>query len=905
MQHQGQMKNIASDMRPLSNNKRPCRKTSAEIVSEAKSILAGGGSGARLVVTRRPITPREPRPGRHLYGRVAPEGRPPSAFSLRYLQFESRALPSLEPIPQITQSFDDAPTLPSRSQIVQRSESTSSLYGTYLENGEDSNNNQKRGKLPALLQPPKIAASLDNLLVEMPPHKDFSAMKDHPLRKIQAKSCDGSLTSQASLKSKHSPTMSPQTNVGVRGIKLNRTNDLLTQSSTESLLDMLKAHAGIKECTEESVQHITGILTELYSRVKGARGGWRGAVLTALYGLVECTSPRVLLAVARVVLALRVTGSNLTGACKLIFKVARNESNDNLFIDCDVAELLIEGLGRASPLDEPEACIYGYGAVRFLASSNMPSSVAVKSLKKDIMTHRYKSLAYRLARHGAIDLMVLHLQMLNESGAQAKLEGPPLHALYQLSGALRALANAPIVIQAINNPTSKVLTTTQTTQFAQIKETLEGEEIQLEMAGPHLVRAAEICIDETETQANIIRTLSVLSELDVCCGMMVDSAPKLAILLGPKPEGKSREIPEKPLGIVSRLGYILGNIVAKWDVARILIYENDVAMEHLVTALDHYSNSNFQVRGQSDDSVVDVIVKLVRVVANMCVNGEVGSGMCRRAFLGNILLNLLTTTIRIAPDQMSQELEELTLATLGALHNLSFYQETDEVKASENFMSSVNGQIENISCALLETLKSHSIAAQAEAARVLGNMTRNPESRQAICTAGGLKVLVKNLESEDFELVASSCGVLVNLLGDWERRAPFKELRGPFLLRDVLQRATMEDDWLLAGICCQALWNFLIDTENVVAALGADEADCIMQDLSECLGDDEKKKIQYADELWEQFSFVASDLLDRIQTSPISITNSPCISSESDDNDVVVEKVGQAWGNGFRQWLDE
>lgn len=233
--------------------------------------------------------------------------------------------------------------------------------------------------------------------------------------------------------------------------------------------------------------------------------------------------------------------------------------------------MLIEGLGRASPLEEPEACIYGYGAVRFLASSNIQSYSGKSGIKKEVTKNRYKSLAFRLARHGAIDLIVLHLQMLNEAGAQSKLAGPPLHALYQLSGALRALAGAPIVIQAINNPMDKVLTTTQTTQFGQIRETLEGEEIQLELAGPHLVRAAEICIDETETQANIIRTLSVLSELDVCCGMMVDSAAKLAILLGPWPEVPSREIPEKPLGIVSRLGYILGNIVAKWDAARILV----------------------------------------------------------------------------------------------------------------------------------------------------------------------------------------------------------------------------------------------------------------------------------------------------------------------------------------------
>lgn len=42
------------------------------------SLHTVGGGGARLVSTRRPITPREPR--RQLYGKQAPPGRPPSAF---------------------------------------------------------------------------------------------------------------------------------------------------------------------------------------------------------------------------------------------------------------------------------------------------------------------------------------------------------------------------------------------------------------------------------------------------------------------------------------------------------------------------------------------------------------------------------------------------------------------------------------------------------------------------------------------------------------------------------------------------------------------------------------------------------------------------------------------------------
>lgn len=43
---------------------------------------------------------------------------------------------------------------------------------------------------------------------------------------------------------------------------LTRSNDLLGQSSTEKLIDMLKEHAGLKECTEETVNHINSVSFE-------------------------------------------------------------------------------------------------------------------------------------------------------------------------------------------------------------------------------------------------------------------------------------------------------------------------------------------------------------------------------------------------------------------------------------------------------------------------------------------------------------------------------------------------------------------------------------------------------------------------------------------------------------------
>lgn len=187
---------------------------------------------------------------------------------------------------------------------------------------------------------------------------------------------------------------------------------------------------------------------------------------------------------------------------------------------------------------------------------------------------RNKCLAYRLAHHGAVQLMVVHLQILNEAGNGNALSGAPLHALFQLSSALRALAGNPMVIQAVNNQNNSMFLTTSTSkEIPQIKESLEGYDIQMELAGPHLVKSAEICMTETETQFNIIRTLSALSDIEKCCAALSDHAARLAVLLGPCPNDDDEDVMEKPLGLLSRLGYILGNIVGKYDSSRLNVSE--------------------------------------------------------------------------------------------------------------------------------------------------------------------------------------------------------------------------------------------------------------------------------------------------------------------------------------------
>lgn len=376
---------------------------------------------------------------------------------------------------------------------------------------------------------------------------------------------------------------------------------------------------------------------------------------------------------------------------------------------------MIEGIGRASPIEDPEACIYGYGAVRFLTNAIVTSSGGngIGANRK-----KHKTLGRRLARHGVVPLMVLHLQIVNEAvsemingsvdfyltllnilfyvifkGATAKLSGPPLHALYQLSDALRALSKIPL--GELEAPSSrngnrqfdattyrpcvynncKSISDTAENRYPLICEMSEHFDIQLDLAAPHLVRAAEICIDEVEVQSNIIRTLSVLSEQDRSCDAISEMAARIGILLGPGPMAQQQQIrsttvdattttsasaiAEKSLGVLSRIGYILGNIMARSDLARVHFYNNDVAMEYLLQNLETYATNRFTLKkrppniddknGRSTiecDTVIDVVIKLIRVVANMSVNPEVGYGLANSHPLGSVLLSLLLTINR-------------------------------------------------------------------------------------------------------------------------------------------------------------------------------------------------------------------------------------------------------------------
>lgn len=376
-------------------------------------------------------------------------------------------------------------------------------------------------------------------------------------------------------------------------------------------------------------------------------------------------------------------------------------------------------------------------------------------------------------------------------------------------------------------------------------------------------------------------------------------------------------------------------------------------MEYLLNVLQQLSE-----RPLASEPLLDAQIKLIRVVANMSVNADVGAGLGNVHALGAVLFRLLqnaTVALGTTATESAQpaELLELLHATLGALHNLCFYQDNQATATAATTSTgvvpaptstpavapapgSLQSLIAELSTALAQTLKrcqSQYVSTKVELARVLGNLTRNELARRCFCAAGGLPLIVQQLTRQangrDYELRTCAIGVLVNLLGDGEQRAPFLQLRGAELLALLLRGALEQEDWFLANIVCQAMWNLLIDGQCATALC---RSGSILDEVSDLLADyldeerltagdeandDEPEEEQELrkehqpepepdteletdaapDALWEDFALVATDLLERIQNNfdkqqrQATHIDNDDNDNDNDNDDVFIDKM--------------
>ncbi|KAK3593875.1 hypothetical protein CHS0354_011480 [Potamilus streckersoni] len=887
----------------------PDKEISIKIINEARQSL-------KDVKTKRPFTPREDR--RTLFGSTSirnSENRPPSAFSLGSRHFEGpdsrpvsgTKLSPLDHTPTFLSLEENSPKLPSEAEVeslllppkppsdpnkpTRKSASRARLHHANSVEASlisDPSLKTRSNSLTDVSSPSKGAPQdtprrihsgpkeRSPISVEergegdgreaTPNRAPSSASVRYPPRSASTDSrLDGTaddvsntlssrrISSAGTRSETEENTVSDgtkrtssagSTGRGGSAGRREEDNEEMNKSYQEHILPLLEEMAALGKRKE--VDKICDLSDTLYNTLekKGMLGKnykQRSTVLKAIFKMLDLEEPRLLLKLARLILSFKVSGNNLLNVCKLVFKVSRNEKNDAIFLEGNMLDLLLDTLQSIDHNTSHEALIYCIGAFKFLSGN---SSIVKQLVKKDCV-ERLASLLASINKSN------------RENGKTSEQLG---HVLVQLTATLRNLADA-------NTSRERILAC----------KVIDG-----------LCTATDTYSADSDLILNISRIFSKVTLHTDCCislGNNLTSYRSFLLLL-------KKHLQKED--IVVRVCFILGNMTAKNDDARIRLFQESNSMDIIISVLKTYLELDIKSQSTNDKKAKhskdksdnpknkgskkedggedyksltkteDVLVKIVRVVANISINEDVGPQVASNEQCLELLLGILS-----CKDVATSE--ELVLNTVATINNLSYYNcKTSAV---------VNKQIKVIKT-LMGLVLSDNMEAMVEVSRVFGNLTRHKQVRDFLAEKKVDVMLITLLDSGNREVVYIACGVLINFMVDEEKRQTLKKEGGITKLVEVL-RDFGRTDWELASMVCQILWNYSGKITSSNAFFGEQESQELTELLIEYLdkenaiemsemsddNSDEDEYQQWILESWEsQFSPVAEQLLQRIDS---------------------------------------
>ncbi|CAN9507836.1 unnamed protein product [Ophioblennius macclurei] len=811
---------------PFIPQRNALRKTSAEIVREARQTL-------RVQSTQRPFTPRDGQ--RHLFGRNSiRDNRPPSAFSLHSQNFDAPdSRPSsgirLSPLdhkpkfPVLCNADDPLKAFPKPpSAPVEGRKGQTRVRARLLKAASFTTSSPVEGHEEAL----SVRERLNSAPGQKPVSAERLSSEDHttvqrgPLKPDPRRAASESTIAQSSVDSEGRPTDSSKeqrTGQG-NGDKASSTDEdpdsLLWNDSIQPLLQQLETEAA--DISEASVDRLCDLCDGLHGALAeadmlGRRCKRRSGILRTLFCLIDLNSVRLNLGVAKLCLALRVSGNNLLNVCKLVFQISQSENNDIFFQTNPIIDLLLDVLSREEVSSSGEALLYCVGALKFLSGNSVILGLLVEK-------HCFAVTQKFLRR-----LCAAEDSLLTIAG----------HILVQLTATLRNLAD---------HPDSRPLFVSFSILSSLCVVLRRHSEDQ------------DIC-------TNISRIFSKLSSYSECRLALAQTPDCYRLFL----ELLSKHHQKQDL--VVRLLFTLGNLASKDDEPRLELFRCDGCLNTLVRLYKHYRRKDTPVQKEelpnrgtpactaSAQEAEDVLVKLVRLLANMCIHPTVGPSLAADAACVRLLMETLES-------RSVRESEELLVNVAATINNMSFYGEE---------RSSIRRHEVTIAKLMLKLMLSSSSEAMLEATRVYGNLSQSRSVRAFMMQNKVHRFVVTLLDSKSADVCFSACGVLINLAVDPPNRVCISQEGAAAKLVDCL-RDLGPGDWQLAGRVCQALWNLIGCGSGDL--LDPHERDSLLEVLVTYL--DEEEAVKWIEDedardhhraCWEtQFLPVAQKLLEFLQT---------------------------------------
>uniref|UniRef100_A0A8C1C196 Armadillo repeat containing 2 n=1 Tax=Cyprinus carpio carpio TaxID=630221 RepID=A0A8C1C196_CYPCA len=740
------------------------RQTSAEIVSEARRSL-------RTLATQRPFTPQEKH--RQLFGESssrALDGRPPSAFSLHARHFEApdsrpgsgTRLSPLEHKPGLSVSLDEDGGVDEATLPKPPAERGNARIGS-------GGSRAKLLRTASINRLPPMRPNSKNMSLEARTGADQPGDRE----KLHCSDVTEHTTNSSSETDLHILTKHRilQTASSARGskpeVKLghgdtgddNMDESVFWKTKVLPVLQDFESFAPGDAVSDETVGELCNACNGLHDALaeKGMLGRQfkkRSAILRTLFRLIDVGSDQLNLTLAKLILALNVSGNNLLNICKLIFKISRNASNDALFLNGCILDSLLSLLHCEDVWSKGEAVLYCVGSLKLLSGNSALSRMLLSKGFIGVLLQLSKRLM-----HGPSSTSANITSHKSEGGGQRIIAG---HILVQVTAALRNIAD-----QSESRPSFL-----SSKAFSTLCLILENHRKDL-----------DICI-------NVARIFSKLSTYTECCHALAESPRCCSVFLDLLSKHSRKQ------DLVVRLLFTLGNLTAKSTEARERVYEEEGGIDVLLDLFQVYQETPSSPKQCRAPESEDVLVKLIRLLANLAIHPTVGTALAANTLCVQLLLEVLEC-------RCVQESEELVINAVATINNLSFYQGESSV---------VHSQHTHISQLLLKLLLSSSMDAVLEATRVFGNLSQIKDVRHFIMQHKVEQYVVTLLDSKTPDVCFSACGVLINLSADPENRAMLRATGTVQKLIDCL-RDFGPQDWHLAAVVCQTLWNCSLDGE--------------------------------------------------------------------------------------------
>ena len=228
------------------------------------------------------------------------------------------------------------------------------------------------------------------------------------------------------------------------------------------------------------------------------------------------------------------------------------------------------------------------------------------------------------------------------------------------------------------------------------------------------------------------------------------------------------------------------------------------------------NDNNVKNKNDNDDDgcaeaeLNDATVKLLRLFANLTINETIGQMLAKRKDTSKMLLELLACS-----DSGSAGREELHLNVVAACTNLTFYScrvdnDGSSTPRGGGLAHSTVDDLKSLATRLSNCLFHENKEVVLESARALGNLTRNEQVIESLCSNRAAEALVLLLDHADFDILMAVTGALVNISANIDSLSCLTESAQPAMSLALIMRRASFKHLTLCTLVCQVFHNLLL-----------------------------------------------------------------------------------------------